>query len=251
MTFNSSNVIDYSTSDENTLINKVLVNSEVREVQPREIIFDLSEAVEIAAGQTISKFFELQDPVTTLEPITFYTANTLADGTGTDVTSDVTIVNETLFATSILVEIENTSATTLFLTDLIAYGTPAKVVRTVSVNEQDQTSIDEFEEQTYEITSKYIQDENTARSIALTILEHFKTVGNTITMEVKSNPALQLNDTITVVLDGINDTFVIRKLQQVLSGGRLNQIITAQKYDIPTYFTLDVSLLDGADVLAA
>lgn len=251
MLFNEQNVIDYTNSDEQAIINKVTVKAEVREIQPREVVFDLSEAIQINPGQTVSKFFSFQDPIFEVDDIEFYTANSAADGSGTDLTSDVTIVDQTLFSTSILVEIENTGATTLFLTDLLVYGEPAKVVRTIEVTESNQDSIDQFEEQTYTIESKYIQDEDTARSIALSILRRFKDYGNTITMDVKSNPALQIGDKITVQLDGIDDDFIIRKLQHVLADGKLRQTITAQKYDIPDYFTLDVSMLDGADVLAA
>lgn len=251
MTFNEYNVIDYTNSDEQAIINKVTVKAEVREVQPREVIFDLSEAIEIAAGDTVSKFFSLQDPATTADDIEFYTANTQADGQGTDVTSDLTVVDQTLFSDAILVEMENTGASTLFVTDMLVYGTPAKVVRNVDVTEFNQDSIDEFEEQTYTVESRYIQNYNTAQSIALSILRRFKDYGNTITMQVKSNPALQIGDKITVQLDGINDEFIIRKLQQQLEGGLLRQTVTAQKYDIPSFFTLNVSVLNGPDVLAA
>jgi plastocyanin len=250
MTFDETNIIDYSTSNENQIINNVSVKSQVRVVQDKQAVFKLAETIQIDPGDTISKFFNFDDPVTAVDTITFYTANSAQDDSGTDLTSDITIVDQTLFSTSILVEIENTGGTVAYLTALVVYGTPAKITKTVDVILKDQDSIDEFEDQTYSIESKYIQNEDTARSIGLNILRRFKDFNNTITLEVKSNPALQINDTINVVIDGINDNFVINKLRQVLQDGRLQQTITAQKIDATIFFTLDVSLLDGTDVLA-
>jgi hypothetical protein len=255
-TYNSSNIIDYSTSDETTIINSVNVKSEVRAVQPLQIVFNLSEAIRILPGETVTKFFQLDDPVTLVEPIIAFIANSELDGSGSDQYANVDIVTQTLFSTSLLLEIENTGAVPLYIISMTVEGTPAKVIRTVNVLEKDQTSIDEFEEQTYEVTSPYIQDEDTARSIALTIVRHFKDYGNTLELTVKSNPALQIGDLVDVDIDGIDDTFRVIKIVNVLGIGNFTQRLTVQKYEIPSYFILSSdsearSLLDGEDLLAA
>lgn len=250
-TFDNSNIIGYQVSGQDKIINSVLVKSDVREVQPRQPIFDLQETIEIGAGQTVTKFFDFQDPVTSVDNIEFFTANTQADGDGTDVSSSVDIVSQYSFGTSIVVEIQNTSSALLYLTDLVVYGTPAKVVRSINVIEKDQTSIDKFEEQTYTVTSPYIQDYDTAESIALTLVRHYSGYDNSIVMTVKGNFALQLSDVVNVVVDDIDDSYIIRKIVNTVSDGQYKQTLTVQRYTIPEYFTLDESLLNSEAVLAA
>lgn len=158
--FDHANVIDYEGSTENTIINSVRVRAEVRQLQPRDVVFSLSEKILINAGQTVSKFFEFQNPVIDDEPISFYEAFNNEDGTGTNRYNDVEIVDQTNFGTDILVEIKNNGGTPLYVTALSIYGKPAPIVRTVDVIEKDQDSIDMFEEQILEIESPYIQTES-------------------------------------------------------------------------------------------
>lgn len=256
VTLDSGQIVEYSTSDEGQIINSVSVKSEVRLVQPKEVVFNLSEQILINAGQTVSRFFEFQDPVTTVDPIEYYTANADQQGTGADLTSDLDIVSQTNFGTTILVEMENQGSIPLYVTAMSIYGTPAKIVRIVDVIQKDQSSIDDFEEQTYEITSPYIQDRDTATSIALTIVRHFSSYGGTIVATIKAQPALQLNDIVKIQIDEIDADFRVVKISNSIVGAEWNQIITAQRYDIPHYFILssdteDRSLLNGEDVLAA
>lgn len=183
-------------------------------------------------------------------------ANSLEDGTGTDLSSNIDIVSQTNFGTSILVEIENTGGVPLFLNEMSVYGTPAKIVRVVNILEKDQTSISEFEEQVYEVESPYIQDVDTARSIALTIVRHFKDYGNTLEIDIKTNPALQIGDLVNVDVDNIVDVFRIIKIVNVMNNSQARQTLTVQRYEIPSYFILSSdsearSLLDSEDVLAA
>lgn len=250
-TFNEQNIIDYDNSDESKIVNSVSVKAEVREVQPLQVIFNLSEKIFIPGGETVSRFFQFNDPVTSVADIIAYTANSEEDGSGTDLSGVVNIVSQTLFSNTLLVEMENTGSVDAYMTGMTIDGTPVKIARKVDVIEKDQTSIDEFEEQTLEIASPYIQDESQAESIALTIVRHFKDYGNTITMNVKGTPAVQLGDVVLVQIDDIDDTFIIQKQEKQIINSRFGHRITAQKYDIPTYFQLDVSTLDSEDELAA
>lgn len=256
MTLTEENILDYSVSDETQIINSVRVKSEVRVVQPLQPVFKMAETIFLLPGQTVTKFFDFEDPVTSVEPIIAYIANSAEDGTGSNLYTDVSINTETLFGTSMLVEIQNTGSSAMYLTELVVDGTPAKVVKVVNVVEKDATSIAEFEEQSYEVESPYIQDEDTARSIALTIVRHFKDYGNTLEVDIKTNPALQIGDIVTVDADNIYDLFRIIKIVHVMNGSSARQTLVIQKHEIPDYFILSSdsearSLLDGEDVLAA
>lgn len=256
MTLDESNVISYELSDEEEIINTVTVKSHVRIVQPQQPVFNLSEILAINPGETITKFFQLDDPTTSIQPIIAYTVNSDEFGEGTDLYGDIDIVSQTLFGTSVKVEIENTGSTKAYILDMTIDGTPAQIKREVDVVEKDQTSIDDFEEQTYELESIYIQDEDTAEAIALTIIRHFKDYGSTVILEIKGTTALQIADRVTLGLTDVTGDHVITKIVNGLREGKLYQRLTAQQYDIPDYFILSsdsvaMSLLDGTDVLGA
>lgn len=250
-TFNDKNIISYENSDNTRIINSVNVKGQVREVQPLQLVFNLENTVpfRISGSSTLTKFFQLDDPASSIETITSYTANSEEDGSGTDLTSFIDIIDQQLFSDTVLVEFDNTSATPAYITALTIDGTPVKVIKEIEVLEEDTVSIEKYDVQSYTIESKYIQDEETAQALALMMIAHFKEYGNTITIEAKGNMALQINDVVNVNIDGINDNFVIRKIESSIFD-RFQQRLTLQKYEIPTYFILDQSLLDGEDVLA-
>lgn len=254
MIFNDSNIIEYTNSDEQTIINSVSVKSEVREVLPLQVIFSITtergQPIELVPG-TQEIFIRIQDPATFIDDIDGFTANTSNDNNGTSVTSFVNVVDTYLFSDSIKITFNNTYISKVYITNMNILGTPVRITKEIDIIEKDQTSIDEYEEQTYSVESPYIQDSSTAESIALTIVRHFKDYGNTLTMEIKGSPALQIADVVTVDIDDIYDNFIIRKIENQLVDNKYTQRLTVQKYDIPTYFQLDVSLLDGEDVLAA
>jgi hypothetical protein len=154
-----------------------------------------------------------------------------------------------------LVGFKNNGTSTLYITSLTIDGTPAKIVRNVNIIQKNQDSIDVFGEESYSIESKYIQDVDTAQSIAQTMLAYYKDYGNSIVLNVKPNVALQLGDRVTVDIDNIDGEFIITKIHTVIEQGKYSQKITAQKYNIPNYFIISsdsvaMSLLDGEDVLA-
>jgi hypothetical protein len=257
-TLDGSNIIDYDTEEESNIVNSVSVKADVRAVQPLQVVYNLEATVEpflIGASQTVTKFFELDDPATSILTITSYTANSLADGTGTDLTANINIVNQELFSDTVLVEIENTGGTPAYITGLTINGTPVQVVSKIDVLEKDQTSIDQFEEQVYNIKSPYIQDTETAQALALMIINHFKNYGNTLSLRIKGNMALQLNDVVTINIDDISGDYVVTRKENTISRGGYYQRLQVQKYEIPDYFVLssdteDRSLLDGGDVLS-
>jgi hypothetical protein len=255
ISFNKDNIVNFKVSNEDTIINTVEVKSAIREVQPTELIFDLSEAIEISGNSSKVIFFDLQDPVTTIQPIENFTANSLADGSGTDRKSSITVTDTDLFTTAIRVELTNSNSSKVYVTDLLIYGTPAKVTKNIFIRESNQDSIDKFEEHIMTIDNNFVQTEDIARSLALTIINYYKDYTNTIELEVKGNHALQINDLISVAVDNINADYRITKITNIMQGSQFIQRLTGKIYNIADFFILssDVtakSLLDGPDVLA-
>lgn len=255
-TFNKSNTIDYQVSDEDLVINSVKIISEVREVQALQSVWISSSPYELSSGQSVTIFAEFADPVTTAnDPVysdieisdSHYISALNSDGTG--VYTDIDLTSLDLFSTNAKLVFENTGATTAYITAMEIYGTPAKVVDTIKIEEKDQDSIDTFEEQLYEINNNYIQDRSGASSRALILLNDYKEYGSVIDLEVKGNPALQLGDAVTLDLDGYQGIYVLTKEIIVVRPGQLTQRLRARKKVVPLFFTLDESLLDGGAVL--
>lgn len=256
MTFTSKNIIDYTTSDESKIINSVEIKSKVREVQPLQVIYNLSGYLVVPAGSTLSTFFSFEDPVTTIDTITSYTANSASDESGDDVTADISVTNTDLFATSVKVTFANAGSEDAYLFAVNILGTPARVVRNVYLRTQDDVSVDEFEEQPITIENDLIQDIDGANSIAFSLLNFYGKYASTIELTVKGNPALQLGDSIDLQVDDINDTFVISKITNILDlNNGYTQRLVVKLFDVPPFFilssdTVAMSLLDGEDVLA-
>jgi len=250
-TFDSSNIIDYRLSDESKIINVVEMKANIRSVQPVQPVYTLSEPIQVLAGETEIEFFSLTDPVTSIETITNYLANSLENGEGTDLTANIDILDVDAFANAIKVTFENTGVTDAYITELEVTGTPAKAIGDpLYVRLIDQDSIDQFEEQVLTIDNDFIQTTDAANSIGLSLLNYFGDYGNSIELDVKGTPALQLGDNIMVDIDNISDTYTITKIVNILSDGRYSQRLTAKVYNIPAFFILDQSLLNGEDVLA-
>ena len=118
------------------------------------------------------------------------------------------------------------------------------------VREQDNDSVDKYDERVYSIDNDFVQSSDEAQSLALIIIHDFKDYGSILNIEIKGNPALQMGDAVTVDIAPITDTYVITKIVNKYRGARFTQLLTVKKRTPLTYFTLDVSVLDGPDVLA-
>lgn len=256
MNFDKSNVIDYSVSDDSTIINSVRIISNVREVQPEQSIWTSATPTSVPIDQTVVIWAEFEDPVTTaIEPIysaeetneSYFTAHLNEDGTGDYINIDVTLE---LFSKSAKLTFENTGVSNAFITAIDLYGTPAKIVETIKVEEIDQDSIDKFEEQLYEIDNEYIQDESNAQSRALILLHDYAEYGAGLSIDVKGDPALQMGDPVALDLDGYQGVFTITKVVNILSDGKFTQRLRVREKQVATFFTLDVSVLDGNDLLS-
>lgn len=250
VTFTNRNIIDYSVSDEGKIINVVEIKADVREVQELQVVYSSIQPLLVPAGQTMEYFFNFEDPVTTIDTVDGYVANTAEDGSGTDITTDVVVNDTDLFSTAVKVVFENTGIVDAFITELNILGTPARVSRQIYLREDDADSIEQFEEKTLVIENNYIQSKDAANSLALSLINYYKSYANTIELEVKGNYALQIGDTIAVNVDSIDADYRISKIVNILSGARFTQRLTGKIYNIPSFFILDQSLLNGTDVLA-
>ena len=249
------------------VINKVLIKSYPREVKPNKLVWESRNSEEYLSGETKEVFAQITDindnplPCTNIyEPTalgnngSLYEANSENDESGIDRTSDIEILEFSILGgTTVKIVIKNNSANPLFLTKLVLFGTPAEIIKEIEYetpNSLTQDSIDEFGEQVYELDNDFIQTPSFARNLANMIVLNFKDPTKSTEVEIKGNPALQLNDFITISdhISKENYTMYINKLQKLTNG--YNQRLLLRERVIQSFAVVGTSVVDGDDIVA-
>jgi hypothetical protein len=233
--------------------NLVKVTGDIRAVQETQNIYsfvvDTNNPISVSGGNTESHFFQFTDPIVSIETITDYTFNSAVDGTGTDLTSSVSVSSTDLFAKTVKITFTNASATKAYLTELKIDGDPAIVVRGINEELKNTISIGNYDEKRLEITNDFVQTESNAESIGNTILYYFSNYGQVVDLTVKGNPALQIGDCVTLDIDYFKGSYTIIKIVNSYSETEYIQRLQVRKNNLLSQFTLDVSILNGDDVL--
>jgi len=260
-TFDSDSIITLSVSSDDQIINHVIINTDVREVQDFQTVYSKKTSDNtlnvIPAGESAVFVAELQDPVLTVEEpvygsnadVSWFTAATYD---GTDVTSGVSITSVELKTNTYEMTIENTNGFDVNINQMSIWAQPAKriSVEPIIYENKDQDSIDKYEDKPLEISNNFIQDIDTARSLAITILDEYAEYADIIEMEVKGNPAIQLSDINTVDYDSYSGQYRLIGTSNKLQDSKYTQIIKARGYNPRTWFQYDVSEYNGPDVYA-
>lgn len=259
-TFTPHNILDIQTEHEASLYNVVEIISKVRVVQQIQKAWQLSIPVTVPAGGEVEVWADFEDPVTTVNdpaysanevPNSYFLVNTREDGTGETHASNVTLSSSDLFHNSMKLTFANAGAVDYYLTDIVLWGTPARIVKEIYVREEDAASIAKYDERVLTIENNFIQREDEAYSKARILLDDYSEFGNVKTLIVKGNPALQIGDAIEVILPGIgSQIFTISRITNRYANGQYTQILTVKQRDPQHYFTVGESLIGGTDVIA-
>lgn len=251
----TAEVIEAETPDDDHIINVVEIRAKVRNKQPEQTIFTLNtfDAIEISPNQTYELFVNFEDPVLEVRtPIangnfSFYKANDAEDGSGSDVTANLTLDKINVFAQAAKITFINTSASTLYLTNVVITGRPAKVERDLYYRAQDNSSVTAYEEQTLNIDNDYIQDESWAASYAQLILNAYSEPDKIQRIRIRAIPSLQLGDLVS--WQGMR--WKIFHMRNVLnaSEGFVQELSLVQTLSV-VYFKVGISSIGGTDVIA-
>jgi hypothetical protein len=251
---------------ETDLINKVVVRLKPRRVvDSAEEVWRYGFTPSIAASATKEIWASLIDPCPTteagiIEPVasTDYTANTQADGGGTDKTAEVDI-SITRFANAVKLELTNNDAGTVYITLLKLRGTPAKESDQVIITEEDATSIAQYGERPsggMDFDNKYLADEAYAVTRAQQLIEWYKDPKTRLVLKSRAVPHLQLGDMISVTNKDIGQNYLMRvtciKSQFSLADGLQQEIHcrSIAPQETLTYFEIGASEIGGSDVIA-
>lgn len=263
-TFNESNISAISSTEDTELINRVTIQSNIREVQIPQSIHagsgelsspTLSQPIVIPAGQTTTYNIKLDQPLggyspPTLGQITGDSWFTVGTANGTNITSNVVVQSSKLTVNQLSIKFKNNNVYDVYLTAIEVYGEPAKIIDTIYYEAFDQSSIDKYGEHLLKIENDLFGSESNCESFAYTIIDAYSKFDSIIEMSVKGDPALQLGDIIWVDTRKISGQFQIIKISNSISPAGVKQVIKAKRYNPRQWFILDQSKLDGGNVLA-
>lgn len=257
--FDDTNIVSAAGLDETGIINKVIINADVRVVQDYQYVVskDITDTrlAIVPASSTTTLSFELQDPCLTIEEpdfgehagVSWFTA---ALPNGTPVTTDVIYDSYELKTNTIEITIQNDNAFDINIDQMWIYGRPGKKISlepTVYEN-MESDSVAKYEVQSIEINNNFIQSIDQARSLALTILDEYAEHNDVIELEVKGNPAIQLADVVYVDYQNYSANYRIIGIKNSIGNSKYTQILKCRRYTPRQWFTLDQSILGGDDV---
>ncbi len=190
--------ITYSLNPKNVYnIVKVTVTPWVLQVEAE--LWRLKETPAIPVGETSVWWGESQYFVDTwVTPVatTDYTANSLANGTGTNMTTDI-VITTTKFAKTIKLSIINNGTVPAFITLLKARGTWYDDQTQVTRKAEDTTSQTAYQKRTYELDGKYMADASKAQDYASYAIGKFKDPRAELGMGIMNQDAATLTQILT------------------------------------------------------
>lgn len=242
------------------IINVVEVKGSPREVLDTQLIWQAggyagAGVVVLPPGNTEvwasynDPIFEVDRPVPngSVNQTSFFVANTITDGTGTDVTSSVTLKSIDNFAQNSKLVFTNNSATQIYLIVLDIWGRPARKTGDIYYKGTVGASITAYEEQPLLVQNDYIQDPDWARSYAELILQDFAQPENLMELTILAMPELQLGDLIS--WQG-RQWRIYDIATQISPSVGFTQTLKLLKRTILTYFRIGVSTIGSSDRIA-
>jgi len=266
MTFDKDNIVTLSPSRTDGIVNRVKIKSDIREVQANQPIFSMinedgytkvpdEDSYRIQANGNLTVWLSMDDPIWTasLNPTLNGSSNdsafTALDLSGNAITSGIT-ASGTLFSDSIKLDFTNATGKPVSISFLEIWGEPAKVVDTIEYNAYDEDSVEQFGEMILDISdNNCFGSYQNADSYAMDILKRRAGYSPTMSMTVKGSPALQLGDVIHLNYKYEGDYKVVGIKSAITNNAGFTTALTVEHFTLMTAFKLDVSILDGTDVL--
>lgn len=246
----TAQVLEAEMPNTDHLINSVEVISKRYAKQPSEQIFKLAAPLAISGNGSASIFVNFDNPVLELDTVNFFEAFANEDGTGTDITSSITVGSVSSFTNSAKIVFDNSSSTNGYITQLSLYGRVAKPISDIYVRSKDDSSVTAYEEQPVEITNKYIQDQTWAESLSQLLLNQYSEPDKLQRLTIRAIPGLQFGDLIS--WRGLTWRVYEIKAKIERSLGFIQEILISQSESSNiSYFTIGVSTIGGTDIIPA
>lgn len=254
-------IISAKPSGANKIINHINITCDLREVQEYQTVYtkkgtgdSTSNLWVVDAGATITRQCSLEDPCYDVQlptlghatSVSWFTAKTAG---GEEVTEGITTTGE-LSTNAYTVTFTNSNDFAVEIDEIELWGEPAKVYDVLEYDSYDDESVEKYGEQLLEINdNQFFQSFNQAQNFAVYTLSERANYNANLDLTIKGDFSLQLGDYIEIEGDYAG-AYVIDSIKWHLGVGNLETTLKVHKYNPVEYFTLDVSRLDGTDVLA-
>lgn len=252
----TAQVIDAQAPDQSHLINIVEITGNIFQKQPEQIIYRLNpfDSVLLAGNTTTDMFVNFDDPVLSMTTpsingvSSFYIANSASDGSGTDMTSSISINKVSRFAQSAKITFSNSSNSNIYLTNLVITGRVARSVSQIYTRATAGHSITVYQEQLLSITDNpFIQNQSWAETYAQMILQDFSSPESIHKITIKAFPELQLGD----LISWQGKYWRIFDIKTMLDPGQgFIQELTMLQRTIISYFRIGISTIGGTDQIS-
>lgn len=248
-------VIDSQAPDQTHLVNAVEINSNIYTKQPEQVIFRLNlfDALLVPANSSATLFVNFNDPALSMTTPTnggtnsYFMATTNSDGTGTDLTSNISVANVTRFAQSAKISFRNSGSADAYVSTLVITGRAAHSVAPIFTRATIGHSITAYQEQLLTINNRFIQNQSWAESYANMILQDFAYPENLQKITTRAIPELQLGDLISWQ-GRYWRIFDIKTTLDPQIG--FTQELTMLQRTLTTYFRIGISTIGGSDRIA-
>ena len=261
MTFDAyNNIVRASRTREDSIVNVVEINSDLRTLQVNQKIFETSSATLVKAGSTADVWGTFSDPVSAVDtPVyvdsattSLFTVNVQSDDSGAADSTHVTCTTHTQYGTSYFMTFTNSGSQDLYVTNIQLFGTPYVVTDTLYVREQDSTSVGKYDEHLLTLDNDYFQDSSTASSAAKKLLDDYSAFAAVQQLEVKGSPLLQLDDPIRIDIFGRIQTAKIVRIEMGMSDGQFSQTLRFKQFNPRIYFRVGDggSTIGGPDYIS-
>lgn len=257
------------------VINKISTKAYPRRIDTTaQVLFTLDEPLLINASETLKVSGAYKDPTSQaytvagknmITPVatTDYLMNTLADGTGTNLTSYLTVTANYL-ANRVEYTLVNSGSQAGYITLLQARGYGIYINNPVSYSSEDTTSQNENGIYESSLDLKYQNNILASQFFADALLSLYKNpkvnvetisfLANTDDLMMLSFLYLDVGSLIQIVDDksGLNNYYYINGIDYSITQGgiiRFTWIITPAVSMAGSYFVLDTSLISGEDVI--
>lgn len=233
-TIEPHNIIRWERDESTEIINRCEVIANPREVEDSTEVWRSGSVEDFARGADEYIWAEFEYPVTSLDALvanTDYKANTASDGTGTDITSDVTISVDTLFADSAKLRVQNNADHKAWITFLRLNGTPAVITSSIKEIYEDEDSVDRYGRYERVIENNFIDSRSFARYLAKAVVEKYKDNQSRIRIMVRGDSQRQIYDKIQVKDQDTDSytTYRIMRIQGSIIGGEFYQWLTLRE----------------------
>lgn len=254
-------IVEIKPSSDSKIVNHINISCDLRKVQEWQTVYSkkgtgdsTSDLWVVPANSTLVRQCSLEDPcydivVPTLGHATSVSWFTAKTSLGVEVTSGITATGE-LSTNAYTVTFSNSNAFAVKIDEIELWGEPAKVYDVLEYDSYDDESVEKYGDHLLEISdNQFFQSFNQAQSFAVYTLSERANYNDHLELRIKGDFSLQLGDYISVEGDYAG-YYMIDSIKWSLSVGNLETVIKVHKFVPVDYFILDVSVLDGTDVLA-